>query len=703
MMALFHMNSFDSVADLPDLSTMLISPPRSLDLEPPTATGKVSKSRKRRLSSVKNQPGGAGGGKDQSRMLACLSCRQKKIKCYRESSTCERCERLQIQCVVPEEDDRLRPSSKNHIKQLEKRIETLQKQLEEAEATAQRNLYLTPPSLSMSTDSMDLTSNNNLAEDVGVVDSEKTPHTLIARLCAEKFHADESGEVKYFGLTSSLHTNEKASSTFVKWDDGRLDTHDQNDIAPMLRDHLLEQYWKFQHTVLQVVHREAFLQDMQAGRSRYFSKALLYAILANAAVFSEAPEIRALVLSKEEDPEGSKPYLLRKASELVELEVENHVGVTTIQSLQLLSAVHCRRGADTKGWLESGRASRLIFELGLHKDDAEFQSHRSSPMDLEVRRVVFWGCFTYERGWSVYLGRPCALNLEDVTISPPSLLSDKTSSYSAELSILLAWTTLFTIVGDICNALNKKPFTYTQMQNLRQTLLAWQSSLDPNLMYVPGCPPSVSVLHLQFHAAMILLHRSTARFGTSQSEATPISQGSRAVCVEHVLQIATILDDYRASYGSALTLLGLAMYNITLAAVVLIALRAEKASEASNEYLSSLTSCIAALEEMQTTYVSAKTILKQLRYLLRRCKLVDLKGDSQALQDANASLLQRRSTLDLDVDSPPVKLIPQILQQEWSTSDATALMDSGQFMLALEDCVALQTMGSWNDFETVFV
>jgi hypothetical protein len=385
------------------------------------------------------------------------------------------------------------------------------------------------------------------------------------------------------------------------------------------------------------------------------------------------------------------------------LEVENDAGVTTVQSLALLSAVHCRRGADTKGWLESGRACRLIFELGLHKDDTEFQSSRSSRLDFEVRRVVFWGCFTYERGWSVYLGRPSALNLEDITISPPSILSDNASSYSAELSILLAWTTIFTIVGDICNALNRKPFTYTQMQNLRQTLVTWQSSLDPSLMHVPGCPPAVSVLQLQYHAAMIILHRSTARFGTSQSEATPISQGSRAVCVEHVLHIAGILDDYRASYGTAITLLGLALYNITVAAVVLIAIRAEKASEASNEYLSSLTSCIGALEEMQTTYASAKTILKQLRYLVRQCKLLNVKGDSQALGDANASLLVRRATLDPEVDSPPIALLPQILQQEWSTSDATALMDSGQFMLALENCEALQTMGSWNDFETVFV
>lgn len=702
-MAMFHMGAFDCSNNSADLDTRMISPPRSLDSEIPSAIGPVPKSRKHRQSSTNHQASGGEGSKDTSRMLACLSCRQKKIKCYRKTSTCNQCERLQIQCVVPDEDERLRPSSKNYTRELERQIKNLEKRLREAEERAQRNLYLTPPIPAQSSHGgMDFALGNDFVE---TIDFDRTPHTLIARLCADKphFRADESGRVKYYGPTSSLHTSEKMSYNFVRWDDSMLELDDQDDISPTLRNHLLERYWQFQHKVLQVVHREAFLQDMQAGRSRYYSKALLYAILANAAVSSEVAEIRALALSRDEDPEGSKPYLLRKATEMTEHEIENNVGVTTVQCLQLLSAVHSRRGGDTKGWLESGRASRLIFELGLHKEDAEFQSSHSSPMDLEVRRVVFWGCFAYDRGWGLYLGRPCALNLDDVTISPLSLVSDETSSYSAELSILLAWATLFTIVGDICNALNKKSFTYNHLQTFHQTLLTWESSIDPGLRHTPGCAPAVYVLQLQFHAAMILLHRSTARFGINETENTPTSQGSRAICIDHVLQIARILADYRVFHGSAMTLLGTAMYNITSAAVVLIALRAEQSSEASNEYLSSLITCIAALEEIQFSHMSAKTILKQLRYLMRRCKLLNLKEDSQALRDANASLLQRRSTNDGEVESPPIKLLGQILQQDWSSSDSTSFMDPGQFMLALEDCEALMTMGSWNDFDNVFV
>jgi hypothetical protein len=145
------------------------------------------------------------------------------------------------------------------------------------------------------------------------------------------------------------------------------------------------------------------------------------------------------------------------------------------------------------------------------------------------------------------------------------------------------------------------------------------------------------------------------------------------------------------------------MYNITSAAVVLIALRAEQSSEASNDCLSALTTCIAALEELQYSHMSAKTVLRQLRYLMRRCKLLSLKEDSQALHDANTSLLRRRLTNDADIGSPPVKLLGQVLQQDWSCSDTASVMDPGQFMLALEDCEALMTMGPWNDFHDVFL
>lgn len=84
-----------------------------------------------------------------------------------------------------------------------------------------------------------------------------------------------------------------------------------------------------------------------------------------------------------------------------------------------------------------GRAIRLVFELGLHRDASKLESTNMLQMNLEVRQVVFWGCFTFNRYandeftvwitradctvrmWALYLGRPYSIKLDDVTVLRP--------------------------------------------------------------------------------------------------------------------------------------------------------------------------------------------------------------------------------------------------------------------------------------------
>lgn len=183
------------------------------------------------------------------------------------------------------------------------------------------------------------------------------PRGLIARLCASQSHlnTDELGQLRFFGPTSALHTTESVCSSFVHWGDftTKNDGQFNDDIPARLQEYLLDQYWKYQHTVLQVIHKEAFLHDMRSGQCRYFSKALLYAIFACAARISDIPDVRALTFSTDKGSDRGESYLFKKATVLVEEELE-HARITTIQALQLLSVIHCSQSADTKGWIESG-------------------------------------------------------------------------------------------------------------------------------------------------------------------------------------------------------------------------------------------------------------------------------------------------------------------------------------------------------------
>jgi len=125
----------------------------------------------------------------------------------------------------------------------------------------------------------------------------------------------------------------------------------------------------------------------------------------------------------------------------------------------------------------------------------------------------------------------------------------------------------------------------------------------------------------------MLLHRSTARFGTNASNISPVSIDSHAVCFEYAVCLSNILDDHRKFHVHACIIIGTALYNITMAAVVLIANRAENVSNSTLEHLSCPTSGIRALEEIGISFVSARTILKRLKYLMR-CELLDLTADA---------------------------------------------------------------------------
>ena len=166
---------------------------------------------------------------------------------------------------------------------------------------------------------------------------------------------DDQGQLRLFGATCTLQAAENIASSSTGWrelivqDSPLLD----DDITPALQEHLLDHYWRYHHPITHFIEKKAFIQDMEAGRNRYFSKALLYAMFACAGRTSEIPEVRALASTMGEGNMNKEPYLLRKATALAEEEICKP-GITTVQCLQLLSVVHSNRSNNTKGWLESG-------------------------------------------------------------------------------------------------------------------------------------------------------------------------------------------------------------------------------------------------------------------------------------------------------------------------------------------------------------
>ncbi|EFR00993.1 hypothetical protein MGYG_03994 [Nannizzia gypsea CBS 118893] len=384
--------------------------------------------------------------------LACLNCRSKKIKCLLEEGGCKKCKKLGIPCPGPEVDERKRPSSKRHIRELHQRIHDLEVALKQSEAlrkaqaqnfhTIRGIAQFSPPESPVS------------------LLRQKVPDNIIARLCDGRYQLnyDSNGQLRYFGPTSSLHLTDTVATSIVRsWGEYQVSPKiEVCEIDAETQDYLLNLYWKFQHTELQILHKDAFLHDMATGQTKFYSKALLYCIMSCAARISHRPEIRAMVLTPGLSATDELPPLFAAASKLVDEELKNPQ-ITTIQCLLLLSVIYCAFSQDTKGWV---------------------LTDKFSPTDIEARSITFWGCVIFDRLWSLYLGRQYCLRLDgEVTVPRPA-------ATAAVSGMIATW-----------EARNQNKCTMSRVNELGERLKTWYSGLDPSLQYQSNSPPSVSVMH----------------------------------------------------------------------------------------------------------------------------------------------------------------------------------------------------------------
>ncbi|KAK5313549.1 hypothetical protein LTR93_010853 [Exophiala xenobiotica] len=135
----------------------------------------------------------------------------------------------------------------------------------------------------------------------------------------------------------------------------------------------------------------------------------------------------------------------------------------------------------------------------------------------------------------------------------------------------------------------------------------------------PAVPKLIPPKH--YCCSIILLPRSAARFGTGITQTTSPALGARNNCVGQAIRVAKMLDAYRRHNGHASTMVGIAFYNITIVAVVLVAAQADNLSSSDMGYVAYIGLCLEALEELENSYIVARTVLKQIKCFMKRCKL----------------------------------------------------------------------------------
>lgn len=407
---------------------------------------------------------------------------------------------------------------------------------------------------------------------------------------------DERGQVKVYGPTSALHgmspdnpmhqrgnqTNEPlshqliANSVLQRQKEYRLlQLTTIGDEPAELALHLLDLHWNRQHHTFLLTYRPAIMRDLVTG-GPYCSPFLLNAIFACVSKFSDRLEVRDI----SSDPETIGRRFFTRCEDLLASEsLLSTSSIPTIVGLLLLGSTFNARGMASKGWLYTGYALRMVYDLGLHLD---CKAVGGNAEDVEIRRRVFWGAFICDKLQSLYLGRPVTFQSCDARV-PRDLLDtmeenelwtpyvDPKSPINHNMSLPPAVPTpiysistfqqlclLSKIMAKIINLFYVVGATAdnarAHLQGVDDALSAWYAALPPHLVFEPWAkdPPSspspapnIMILLTTYNSLVILLHRPFV-FGHLRQLSIPAMSWKR--CTTAARNITSIASTYQAKY-----------------------------------------------------------------------------------------------------------------------------------------------------------
>ncbi|KAJ4289057.1 hypothetical protein N0V90_011399 [Kalmusia sp. IMI 367209] len=179
--------------------------------------------------------------------------------------------------------------------------------------------------------------------------------------------------------------------------------------------------------------------------------------------------------------------------------------ITLVQTLTLMSNYLQKRNKPNSGYNYLGLALHMAMGLGLHK---EFHDWDISPLNMEIRRRVWWCIFVFNMGAAITFGRPLAWPNRNVEVSLPLNVNDRAlTNLSRSLPNEVDHVTTFSAVimqsrfhmltNDIYTRVISMPFpSATELVRLDDTLIGkWDSSVPSWYRQNSSIPPKFATGH----------------------------------------------------------------------------------------------------------------------------------------------------------------------------------------------------------------
>ncbi|TFK94392.1 hypothetical protein K466DRAFT_476476 [Polyporus arcularius HHB13444] len=368
---------------------------------------------------------------------------------------------------------------------------------------------------------------------------------------------------------------------------------------PEMRNYLLQLYFTYVHPFFPVVHKQDFLKHYHALtrpapptdaqtplKQRPMQrpcKMLLLAMFAIAARYSNRPEDHPIDGDNNISRAGQQ-YAI-DAHRLLDRKYQSS-RPSTCQALLLLAIREFGMGAMDKGWLYSGMAMRMAIDLGMNRNADNWTIDGTRPIftdvEKQIRKHIWWSCCISDKLSAVWLGRPITFRENDYSTDtvttdemdetelwqpfPRGSLGDFTPQPGRLMSAFREACHLSIIITDIMDKIYpvqpSSDVPRRKLFELLETRLSkWTIDLPEHLRFSANDKhasvlPHVMMLHIEYQAAVLLLHRA---FLPPYDENSPLPQGNPQadplalkafdVCTGAAVQICAMAEMYNERFG----------------------------------------------------------------------------------------------------------------------------------------------------------
>ncbi|RDL34407.1 Uncharacterized protein BP5553_07535 [Venustampulla echinocandica] len=487
-------------------------------------------------------PATGASGKAPDKTISCVSCRKRKLRCDRIKPKCGTCERLCHECEYPER--RRNPGSKRrNMKELEARLAEVETKLVPEIPIRNMNQPSTFPLMDDDADALREDSDFPVGQIPidGSLDIEQWAFTF--QPAAPSFPMEDplSQELISLGLEEPLPPQQ-------------------------MIDELHDIYFEKSHKTMPLMHKYRYFASLDRAPHMRPPVCLRYAMWTMAASLSDK-------YSCYEDLFYGRARRYLEAAEM-KGHGETFVTVYHAQAWGLISSYEAKRTLFSRSWMSTGRMTRLVQMLGLHRldgDRSDLKQILPSPSDwieLEERRRTFWVAFHNDRWASSGTGWPMIINEKEIlTNLPASENSFEQGIAQDTISLADALTSqgapkISTFGGVILSAAlfghnfqhlhrigpDERPENVSNGEFWRRhrkmdNVLSSTFLFLPDHLRMPGGLGDMNVvfLHMSVHASTVCLHQAAILTAERNKLDSSVTEQSRARSLMAAQEIANIM------------------------------------------------------------------------------------------------------------------------------------------------------------------